>query len=553
MKRLRGAALILAVLGCAPAVSGGVRGSPADRPPDDFIGLDAQERLPSVLADAASGINATSLRTHIAWLADPARAGRGLGTPGLAATAEYVAGILAAAGVAPLRPADAADPAAPYFQTVPLRRVTGPGGELTITLPATGAPAVQTWRAGVSCVTPAIAPQDITGPLVFAGWGIREPDLGHDDFAGLDVRDKIVVFVGGVPPGALWQRPDLVDRYAARRPQDRYDVRLALLAELGARAAIAIEEGLAARLTAGQESREPYFVPAANAPARREPPLVRVTPDLGALLFARVGFDPLQPSRYRAAGVAGATVAIRIIGRVEPALSGNVIGVLAGSDPNLRQEAVIIGAHLDHLGRIGGALHPGADDNASGVAALLEMARAFAASPQRPRRTVVFAFWTAEEAGQFGSEHYVHRPLWPLAQTSVYVNLDTIAHPWSSEQIRDLVGAAAPANAAAILAGTTSANFAEPGFAATAPWLGDALAAAGRGTGMTLHLDRTDGRNGGSDYRAFAQAGLPWIRFFGNFFPAYHEPGDTLDNLDPSQVERMGRLAFATTWLLADR
>ena len=171
----------------------------------------------------------------------------------------------------------------------------------------------------------------------------------------------------------------------------------------------------------------------------------------------------------------------------------------------------------------------------------------------RPRRSLVFAFWTSEETGQGGSAHYVRHPLWPLEQTAVYLNLDMIAHPWTAEEIRKLVTAEDPAVAAQLLARATPANFAEPGLARWAPELADALATAARGTGMVLHLDRGDGRNGGSDYRSFARRGLPWVRFFGNFFPGYHEPEDTPDRLDPRQVQRMARLAFATAWLLADR
>jgi hypothetical protein len=70
---------------------------------------------------------------------------------------------------------------------------------------------------------------------------------------------------------------------------------------------------------------------------------------------------------------------------------------------------------------------------------------------------------------------------------------------------------------------------------------------------MSLHLDWTDGRNGGSDYRDFARLGLPFVRFFGSYFPEYHKPGDTLDKLDPAQVKRMARLVLATAWLLADQ
>ena len=101
----------------------------------------------------------------------------------------------------------------------------------------------------------------------------------------------------------------------------------------------------------------------------------------------------------------------------------------SGTDPVLRDHAVVIGAHVDHLGRSGDTIYPGADDNASGVAALLEMARAFASSPVKPKRSLAFAFWTGEEEGKLGSGYYVRHPHWPLERTAVYLNLDMIGHP----------------------------------------------------------------------------------------------------------------------------
>jgi Zn-dependent M28 family amino/carboxypeptidase len=252
------------------------------------------------------------------------------------------------------------------------------------------------------------------------------------------------------------------------------------------------------------------------------------------------------------AGLAdSATLNVR--GREKDLLGFNVLGKLEGSDPALRQEAVLIGAHMDHLGRPGGVLHPGADDNASGVAALLEIARAIAKAPVRPRRTVLVAFWTGEEEGKFGSGHYTRHPRWPLAATKAYLNLDMIGHPWTPADLQTLMTESGLKDPKAFLAGLDPAQFAEPGLASGHRDLGPLLKRASLGTGMSLHLDWTDGHNGGSDYRDFARLGLPFVRFFGSYFPEYHKPGDTLDKLDPEQVKRMARLVLATAWLLADR
>jgi Zn-dependent M28 family amino/carboxypeptidase len=242
-----------------------------------------------------------------------------------------------------------------------------------------------------------------------------------------------------------------------------------------------------------------------------------------------------------------------VAGAEDVVISRNVIAVLAGSDAALRSEAVVVGAHMDHLGRVGGIVHPGADDNASGTAAVLQMASALAAVPQRPKRTIVFAFWTGEEEGHLGSDYYVHHPAWPLPHTTLYANLDMIAHPWLPEEIKKLVADVRLPGSEAFLARVKPADFIEPGVAAWAPELCPVLAQAARGLGLSLHFDRTDGKHGGSDYRAFARKDLRFIRFFGNYFPGYHEPTDTIEGVDPVQVRKIAALALATVWLVADR
>jgi hypothetical protein len=283
------------------------------------------------------------------------------------------------------------------------------------------------------------------------------------------------------------------------------------------------------------------------------PPLVRLSPAAARAILAAAGLDAVSARVAKPREMPGATVTLRAGGSERLVWSRNVVGLLAGSDPKLREEAVVLGAHMDHLGRTGDVTYPGADDNASGVSALLEIARAFAALPTRPKRTVVFALWTGEEEGKLGSGYYVRHPLWPLARTAAYVNLDMIGHPWLREEMRKLVADAGLPDGAAFLAKVEPATFAEPGLPLDALDIAAALRWAGPATGMALHLDWTDGTHGGSDYRDFARAHVPFIRFFGNFFAGYHETGDAPANLDPAQVQRMARLAFATAWRLADR
>ncbi len=521
----------------------GWAGFAAPPPFEDFLSAAPTESLPPALAAGLQGLQARLLADHIAFLADPRREGRGLGSRGLEATAQYVATHLAKAGLAPMGKS--------YFQSVPLREVRDLGGTLNIALP--GGKVAASWKHGATCLLPELEPQVWTAPLVFAGFGIREEALGHDDFRDLEVKGKIVVLVGGLPPGPQWQRPAFKTKYGGVKPKHRYDARVEVLDQLGAKAVIALEEGLGAQLAAAKARPDRFFRPAPGVVVTDEPPLIRIASEQAEGLLRELGVDLRRPETLRARALPGAVATLQATGKARSILSRNVIAVLPGSDPTLKHEAVALGAHMDHLGLAGGVLHPGADDNASGVAALLEIAQAFAAAPTRPRRTMLFAFWTGEEDGKFGSGHYVRHPLWPLARTSVYLNLDMIGHPWTPEELRKLVLEADLEKGKAFLAGVNPSDFAEPGLADWVPELAPILARAGRSTGMALHLDRTDGRSGGSDYRDFARARIPFIRFFGNYFPGYHEPADTVENLDPVQVQKMARLAFATAWLLAAR
>ena len=491
----------------------------------DFIRATRPGGLPAALSRALEGLDAARMTGHLAFLTDPRREGRGLGTQGLQATVGYLEGQLKVSAIQPL--------GATFRQSVPLREVRPGMGTLQLKKGA----ASFTFRAGRDAVLPPIEPGTLSAAWVFAGHGIQESALGHDDFRGLQVRGKIVVFLAAVPAGAAWQTPELLEKYAPPRPADRYDSRLALLEKLGARAAIALEEGLEARIAEGREPALPYFLAVHGVRVPGEPPLARValTPVLRGLL---------QP------GLEG-RAELTVRGKGQPIRGFNVLGRLEGSDPKLRREAILIGAHMDHLGLPNGVLHPGADDNASGVAALLEIARVLAGSPARPKRTLLFAFWTGEEEGKFGSGHYTRHPCWPLATTRAYLNLDMLGHPWTTAELQALVAEAKASKA--FLDGLDPAHFAEPGLSLAHRDLGPVLAEAGRGTGMSLHLDWTDGRNGGSDYRDFARLNVPFVRFFGSYFPEYHTPGDTLERLDPEQVRRMARLVLATAWLLAER
>jgi hypothetical protein len=528
------------VLGLAVAAAASPEGARAGVE-GDFVRATPTPPVPEPLASALKGIAANALAAHVGFLASPALEGRGLGSAGLEAAAEYAAASLALAGIPPL--------GSGYFQPVSVREVSAFGGELVVEARGGHDARTRAFACGADCRISPTAPGELSVPVVFAGHGIREAGI-RDDFARLDVRGKAVLVLRGVPDGDAWRDPALTSRYDDEDADDRWEAKRAAAAALGAAAVLAVEgDDFAAELSKSPPAATVFLPSGPPDPV----PLVRLSPAAARAILEPAGLDPASARTATSREVAGVAVTLRAIGTERLVATRNVVGVLVGSDPALREEAVVLGAHLDHLGAPGGVVHPGADDNASGVAALLEIARAFAALPARPKRTLVFAFWTGEEEGKLGSGHWVREPLWPLARTAAYLNLDMIGHPWRSDELRKLVAEKALPDAEAFLAALDPRAFNDPGLPPDAPHVEDALRFAGPATGMTLYLDRTDGTRGDSDYRDFARAGVGFVRFFGNFFPGYHAPGDTPANLDPAQVERMARFAFATAWRLADR
>jgi hypothetical protein len=529
--------------------------SPARPVSADFVAPGPVVPLDAAAMAAIGGLRSEALASHIALLSSPAFEGRGLAAPGLEAAAEYVAAQLALAGIGPAgAPTGASNPAAPYFQPVAIRQVSRASCQVRIESRTGETARIRTFLGGVDASCPELPPGMLSAPMVYAGYGIRESSPARDDYRGLDVKGKVVLIRAGLPSGPEWQRPELRERYADEGGRRRFAAKAQLAADAGAVAVVAIENSAyGSAIASGADAPATVFYRPYEPDEEAGVPVVRLSAAAGEAMFAAAGPADQTPSSAAPRALPGTTAALTFGGEERLVLSRNVIGMIRGADPARRDEAVVIGAHMDHLGRSGDKTYPGADDNASGVAALLELAKAFAASGRAPKRTVIFAFWTGEEEGHLGSAHYVREPVWPLERTTVYLNLDMIAHPWTAAELKTLVSDTKLENGAEFLARTKPADFIELGVADSARDLAPVLMQAARATGLALHLDWTDGKSGGSDYRAFARKGRPFVRFFGNYFDGYHEPIDTVEKLDPAQALKMARLALAAAWLFADR
>jgi Zn-dependent M28 family amino/carboxypeptidase len=370
-------------------------------------------------------LSSEKMRAHVKYLSSDELEGRGVGTRGGKLATNYLAAQLQTEGVA------SAGENGTYFQSVPLVGVqTRNAAKLSLSSKAgtTAFSYVTDFVGGTLSQRPV---NDFSAQAIFVGHGISAPEYGWDDYKGADVKGKVLVFFTNEPPSTdphFFGGPALTY-------YGRWTYKFEEAARRGAVAAIIIHTaptaGYGWEVVRGsgsgehwQEKLEPgrHALKFAGwvtekAGERLAAATGKTLPELLALANEK-SFRPIPLGR----------VAGHIPARVRQIESRNVAGRVAGSDPHLAAQAVLFTAHWDHLGIgvpiNGDKIYNGAVDNATGCAMLLEIARIWAALPQKPQRSAVFLFVTAEEAGLIGSDYYGKHPLVPAAATAVDLNFD---------------------------------------------------------------------------------------------------------------------------------
>jgi hypothetical protein len=426
---------------------------------------------------------AEHLHRTVEALTAPGMDGRRSGTPGGDLAARHLAEAMAATG---LRPGGDNGTFLQSFVLAPGTRV-GPESTLEIVTPARHAFAAATdWTPHGGSIA-----GDVTAGVAFAGYGVIAPEASYDDYAGIDVRDRIVVVLEGEPP-FVSRRMSRLDKLIAAR-------------ERGARAVLVVSAALPSVAATGA----PFGLVSGA-----------VTPAVADALLGATGAGAAQRARMIAGSRAPASVVLPVRARVRAHLvpddrrADNVVGILPGTDPALAQEAIVLGAHYDHVGAAGGTVHPGADDNASGTAVVLGLARAWAAAGGA-RRTLVFALFGAEELGLIGSGHYVKHAAVPLERTILMLNFDMVG------RMRD---------------GQLHVGGVDSGSR-----LRDAVTDAARAAGVRVTLRGSP--YSPSDHTRFYSAGTPVLFFFTGTHPDYHAPGDTADKLNTAGMAQIAALA----------
>ncbi|EJF09196.1 MULTISPECIES: M28 family metallopeptidase [Pontibacter] len=370
-------------------------------------------------------VKPNDIKAHIKYLADDRLLGRKPGTEGYQMAVDYVVEHYQKAGIEP------GGENGTYLQLVRLRQ-SFPGKEASMVIADSMGTAMQlTYNKDFSVYPHAEEPEvSIEAPLVFAGYGISAPDLGYDDYAGIDVTGKIVVVLRGAPASF----PSTVSAYS----RDMMTV-LKIAAEKGAVGVIVANTNPKAGVPNLQGGTYSVMDPNGKVAVSRNyvSDKIRVLASINSSTFeqllkgtgiemAKVG-EQLQQGKPASTPLAH-TLRTNYTSTYKDFESHNVIGKITGADPQLQNEYVVHSAHLDHVGVgravNGDSIYNGAHDNASGVASVLEIAKIYSRLSEKPKRSVLFVMVTAEEMGLLGSAYFARFPTVPVEQIVANINTD---------------------------------------------------------------------------------------------------------------------------------
>jgi aminopeptidase YwaD len=354
-----------------------------------------------------------------------------------------------------------------------------------------------------------------TAEIVFVGYGIHAPNEKHDDYSGLDVKDKILLMSSSVSPALEKKLGDAA----------KIDNRIKTAQDLGALGVLVFRPSSPGapsyfRMRIDKKLYDPEFV------------LLSVEDKVTNFIFKELKTDFGRSFRRTGAGqlpksfATGVKVFISVNAIFdEKRATRNILAKISGSDPKLKDETIILGGHMDHLGisPMGDVMN-GANDNASGTAVAMEIARVMKLNGYKPKRTVIFAAWAGEEQGLLGSEHYADHPTHPIEKTIVYFNMDMVGHGTRNVRFR----------------GTTYG-----------PQIWDILKEK-LPKEILEYTTQGPGGPGGSDHTPFLMKGVPaYALTTDGPHLKYHRNRDDTDLINPAILKKTGDLVYAAVEILA--
>jgi hypothetical protein len=511
---------------------------------------EAQSRaVPDAIAAGYKQVTGADLKANLTFLASDALQGRMSLQPGDDAAAQWIASEFAKDGLKP--PAEGS-----YLQPVPLIEYRADRAHSYVALTRAGAE--KQWKFPDAYGT---FPRDVdvTGNVIFAGFGITAPELKYNDYAGIDANGKVVLIFDHEP-----QETDSRSifngtgntRYATSRvkvlnAQRHGAIGVLIVAEPNRKHPSNQER--VARI-GGTSTRALPLPSQALADDELHTPSAVISDALARELLSTAGASPsdlqtaidrdLKP-QSRALPDTSVSIHFRNLS-TRSGTSYNAAALLEGSDPNLKAETILISAHHDHDGMSLDQIWHGADDNGSGTVGVVELAHAFAVNPEKPKRSIFFVVFAAEERGLLGAFYMTAHPLRPLETTRAMINFDMIGRDETpSNQTNGLIEIPADTTNRLNLIGATYS----PDYNRT-------VQNENQYIGLTLdyRFDHESALNifFRSDQFPFVLHNVPAFWWFTGFHPDYHQTTDTADKVDYVKMAKILRLAYLSAWQFAE-
>lgn len=551
-------------------------GETGEKDPGRFLKVEKPAAVPGEIKTGFDTIRAKDCRILLDYLASDVMEGRETGENGYRAAAEFAATMLKLWRIEPggdiIRKKERS-----FFQEVPIKEILKTKSEITLQFRDGGMTGKKIFSPEFHYRYRVKESGSFSGPVVFAGYGITERGLKYDDLRNLDIKGKIVMYLSGLPGGndkkSPFNQPAIKKKYRSRQPKNWKGLKIDNLEKNGARAIIVIESAqskpgfLKRRLAHKRIDDERRIYPGEyREMALAEPrapvpwdtvPIILVSRNMARTILKKGGQDLdkrqaridklIKPSSCALPGVT-----LTLEGTVEDKLLGcrSVIGFIEGSDPELKKEAVVIGAHLDHEGKRGDYIFNGAHDNGSGSVGVMMLARAMAINPVKPKRSIVFCLWTGEEKAYLGSYYYTAHPLFPLEKTAAYLNMDMIGRKYTKETIKtefQFRNMPVPR----VLKDHEGENFMPVIYSQkNQENFNSIFENANQHVGFDLYIHPMTVFMSGSDHIPFMASGVPWASFHAATTEHYHESSDATDKIEPEMMEKIVKLLYISIFSL---
>jgi hypothetical protein len=599
---------VLLALVLTLSISAQVPPQPQPKPEDlakNLVLVEKPQTVPDVMKAGFESITAKDSIAMLGYLASDLLEGRETGTRGYQLAADYAASLFALwklkpAGDLPSRgfgrrmmgapaPQSATPPEKTYLQDFALQETSESSSQMAFQVHKGDTVKTHPFLPGVDYSSMFSTGESLTAPVVFVGYGIQEKSIAFDDFKTLDVKGKIVLVISEAPgrdnPDSPFQKnKELKDKYFPQMPAGmpmmmmggpRFN-KIQEIAKLGPAAILQVQNGgkdsdffrsqLAPKhinddRPINTRPRRRLTVPGAAPMPFERSSVITITHEMADALLEPTGttLADLQKkidTTFKPASMAvpGATLTISTTVKSQFVRGTNVIGYIEGSDPKLKDEYVIIGAHLDHLGAFDQYVYNGADDNGSGSVGVLNAALAFATNPQKPKRTVVFCLWTGEEEGLLGSRYYTMNPEFPIAKTVTYLNLDMISRPYTEQTMATAARMFNFPGGQDLMKKVHPANFLTVSFT-TAGGINDIVRAVDQYVGLDIFM-REAGQErggGGSDHASFGAVKVPYFYAMAAMTDDYHQTSDSVDKVSGDLIAKVSQLTYAVAYLAADK